>query len=186
MALRIITSIALLLGANIALANAPTNMPPVPYLDWGACPFECCTYRDWQAIKPITAYKNRDEKAGVAFKLNKNEHVRAITGVVVTQQLGVVEVIKPVKIGYTANSQTPALSLKPGDKIYPLHYAGEGFEVFWYKGKTYSDDISYENAEAIKIHKNPNYVWWAKLKNRAGKIGWTKQTDQFNNQDSCG
>jgi hypothetical protein len=80
----------------------------------------------------------------------------------------------------------PQLSLKPGDIIYPLHYAGEGFEVFWYQGKTYSDDLSISNSDSFKTISSPSYVWWAKVRNRAGKTGWTNKTNQFNNQDSCG
>lgn len=178
--------IILILEPNFVVASEQSIKPRLPYLDWGACPFECCTYREWVASAPMNVYKNRNEKSDVVFKLNKDERVRAITGVVATYKLGVTEIIKSVKIGYTATSDLPQLSLKQGDVVYTLHYAGEGFEVFWYQGKTYSDELSISNSDTFKTISSPSYVWWAKVKNRDGKTGWTNKTNQFNNQDSCG
>ena len=178
--------IILLSVPNFALSIEEIAKPRLPYLDWGACPFECCTYREWVANAPINIYKRRNEKSDVVFKLKKDERVRAMTGVVATHKLGVTEILKPVKIGYNATSDMPQLSLKPGDIIYTLHYAGEGFEVFWYKGKTYSDELSISNSNSFKTISSSSYVWWAKVRNGAGKIGWTNNANQFNNQDSCG
>lgn len=178
--------IILLLVPNFAVASEHNTKPRLPYLDWGACPFECCTYREWVANAPIDVYKSRNEKSDVVFKIKKDERVRAITGVVATHKLGVTEILKPVKIGYSALSDMPQLSLKPGVIVYPLHYAGEGFEVFWYQGKTYSDDLSISNSDSFKTISSSIYEWWAKVRNRAGKTGWTNKTNQFNNQDSCG
>ncbi len=175
-----------LLVQSLEVSSKEKTKPPLPYLDWGACPFECCTYREWVANAPINVYKSRNEKSGVVFTLKKDERAHAITGVVATHKLGVTEILKPVKIGYTSISDKPQLSLKPGDIVYTLHYAGEGFEVFWYQGKTYSDELSISNSESFKTISSPSYVWWAKVKNRAGKTGWTNKTNQFNNQDSCG
>src|SRR5437773_1794841 len=33
-------------AAGLVLAG---DEPELPYYDWGACPFECCTYREWIA-----------------------------------------------------------------------------------------------------------------------------------------
>ena len=107
-----------------------------------------------------------------------------MTGVVVTHKFGVTEILKPVKIGYTVTSEVPLLSLNPGDIIYSYHYAGEGFQVFWYQGKTYTDDISISNSVSFKTISSPSYLWLAKVRSRAGKIGWTEKTSYFSNQDS--
>jgi hypothetical protein len=178
--------INILLFSNFAVSSEESTKPRLPYLDWGACPFECCTYREWVANSPINVYKSRNEKSDMVFKLKKNERVRALTGVVVTHKLGITEILKPVKIGYTSMGDVPQLSLKQGDIVYTLHYAGEGFEVFWFKGKTYSDELSITNSDSFKTINSSGYVWWAKVRNRSGKTGWTNQTNLFNNQDSCG
>lgn len=176
----------LLLNNHFAMADNSAKAPSMPYLDWGSCPFECCTYQAWTATTPIKAYKTRDETSEIVFHLKANEQVQAITGVVVTHQFGKTKTLKPVNIGYNASGKGPLLSLKPGEIIYSLHYAGEGFEVFWYQGNTYTDDISMTNANTFKTLSTPTYVWWAKIKNNKGKIGWTKKTKQFKNQDACG
>ena len=43
----------------------------LPYKDVGACPFECCTYRDWFAGKPISVFKTMNSGSPVAFKTQK-------------------------------------------------------------------------------------------------------------------
>ena len=41
---------AAITGLLLALTQTPhSGAPPMPYIDQGACPFECCTYRDWVA-----------------------------------------------------------------------------------------------------------------------------------------
>lgn len=176
----------ILLELTTEVSSKENTKPNLPYLDWGACPFECCTYQEWVANAAVNVYKSRNEKSDVVFKLEKDERFLAITGVIATHKLGITEILKPVKIGYTTINDVPQLSLNPGDIGYTLHYAGEGFEVFWYQGKTYSDELSISNSDSFKIISSPSYVWWAKVKNRAGKTGWTNKTNQFNNQDSCG
>jgi hypothetical protein len=114
-------ALALLLCSGLALADESRDKPRLPYHDWGACPFECCAYREWVAKAPITVFRDRNESGTVAFHLEKNEHVHAITGVVVTHKVGVTEVIKSVEIGYLPGGQKPMLSLKPKDIVYTLH-----------------------------------------------------------------
>ncbi len=59
--------------------------PPLPYLDWGACPFECCTYREWRTVKAVTVLQERRRKSSVSFLLKPGDRVVALTGVVVTR-----------------------------------------------------------------------------------------------------
>ena len=37
----------LALGAASGVFASPVDGPVLPYYDRGACPFECCTYRQW-------------------------------------------------------------------------------------------------------------------------------------------
>jgi hypothetical protein len=176
--------------AGCTVAAESGDMPPMPYHDWGACPFECCTYREWVAKEPVTAFRHRNERGEVAFRLKKNEQVIALTGVVITQKTGVTKILKPMKTGYVPGKKDPQLHLMPGELVYPLHYAGEGNDVFWYKGRIYVGEVAIqyvEKEDAItRVLSRPVYVWWVKVKNWAGKTGWTRQTDQFDNKDACG
>src|SRR4030095_1286133 len=49
--------------------------PPVVYVDKGACPFECCTYRRWKTEKTTTAYAQPDRKAKVVGKFKAGSRV---------------------------------------------------------------------------------------------------------------
>ena len=172
------------------------DKPRLPYHDWGACPFECCTYREWVTKSAITVFKNRGENGVVAYQLQKDEKVLALTGVVITHNLGVIEILKPMQVGYLSKGQNqkPMLSLKPNEVVYTLHYAGEGQDLFWYNGKLYKDEIAVPvnpgrqipNAELVKILSRPTYDWWAQIRSKAGKTGWTRETDKFGNKDACG
>jgi len=87
--------------------------------------------------------------------------------------------------GITIDEEHP-VSLKPGDVFYTLHYQGEGFDLFWYKGALHSAQMDYHNdlPGAVKdtfyqLMREPKYEWWVKIKNSAGKVGWTNETKHF-------
>jgi hypothetical protein len=176
-------------GCIVTAATAsPPETPAIPYYDWGACPFECCTYQEWESEKAVTAYSQRSETSPAAFSVVKGEKILAVTGVVITTRYGVVKLRSAGKYGYlkTSTPPEPQLSLQAGEVIYTLHYEGEGSYLFWYKGKTYSDGIGDSgDDEHFDVVSKPDYVWWAKLKNAGGKIGWTKDIDAFAHVDRC-
>jgi hypothetical protein len=162
----------------------PPAQPPVPFYDWGACPFEGCTYRRWQAIRPVTAWTARDRRQ-VAFTVKPGEWIRGVTGVVITSRPGISKVLVKMTLGSKAQ-----VALSPGDLLYTLHDLGEGFDLFWYHGKTFSDQISGDPdpsppspGSSIQIISRPKYVWWVKVRNARGQVGWTDQTNRFTNMD---
>jgi len=74
-------------------------------------------------------------------------------------------------------------------------YEGEGIDKVWDKGETRDDGEVYELFEngSPKLRKywgesqsKPQSTWWVKIKLPDGKIGWTKDTDNFGNMDACG
>ena len=186
--------LALLLFIGLANVAKAHEKPHVPYHNWGACPFECCTYREWIAMTPVSIFKDRKEHGEVAFRLKKSERVRALTGVVVTYKVGITEVVKSVEVRDESAVDRPALFLMPKDILYTLHDAGEGADVFWYGGRTYVGLFSKPrdsggdnpNSEQVRDRSRPEYVWWVKMRNHAGEIGWTRRTDKFQNKDACG
>lgn len=163
--------LCLLLAAAPAGA-APRSAPLDPYIDKGACPFECCTYRDWTTKTPVTLL----DKPGGTKKIAavaKGVTVHALTGQVSSH---------PVRVtAIRAFEDTP---IHKGDAYYLLHYSGEGFWDAWFKGHVYSLDMSdyREDAEPMRSFKTD---WWVQLK-VAGKTGWVLNTGQFDNMDSCG
>ncbi|MEP6946071.1 MAG: hypothetical protein ABJA02_09155 [Acidobacteriota bacterium] len=150
--------------------------PRMPYIDKGACPFECCTYREWTVDKSTIVRSAMRDSSSIAFRLKKGEHVRGVTGVVITSVPGKVRVLKQTKIGgSTAHS---------GDTIYLLTYVGEGFYRVWYKGRIAEEET--HDTDIFRQVRTPKSVWWVKIRNARGQIGWSREPDNFGNQDQCG
>ena len=137
-------------------------------------------------------YRRRDESSGIAFRVKKGDHVVGVTGVVVTLKPGKVIVKKPRTIGRINKTR-----VKPGDVLYLLRYMGEGVYKIWFRGKIYQDDMPTapglitkipieQREEYLHVVSEPKYVWWVKVRNGNGKIGWSKQDDHFGDMDACG
>lgn len=176
----------LLVSVDVDALAGKSDMPTVPYYDWGACPFEGCTYDSLEVCTTTVLHKEPDKESSGVLKIEKGETVQALTGVVITTQLGVVKVLKSI----TLDQQHPVV-LKPGDVFYVLHYQGEGFDLFWYKGGLHSEQMDYSNelpnAEKGVFYKKvrePKYSWWIQMKNSYGKVGWTDEANHFG-ADSC-
>ncbi|MBV9046071.1 MAG: SH3 domain-containing protein, partial [Alphaproteobacteria bacterium] len=144
-----------------------------PYIDRGACPFECCTYRVWTTNLPVSLL---DKPAGktVVAKVPTKTGVTGVTGEVHSTPLRVV-----------ASHAFEGTPIKKGDVLFALHYAGEGFFTVWFKGKTYDVDFS-EGAESSLPLDKTNQSWWVQIRTKDGKTGWVLDKNQFDNQDSCG
>ena len=166
-------SLAFLLFPLAAFAQTPR----LPYADNGACPFECCTYRTWSANKATAIRSKRDGSGTVAFNVKKGEKVKALTGVVITTQYGVVKVLRAATVD--------GVRVKAGETLYMLTYQGEGVYTTWYKGRLLSAG-ELENNQSFKVISHPKAVWWIQIRNKRGKTGWTNLPDNFDNKDRCG
>jgi len=153
------------------------SAPPTPFVDKGACPFECCSYRQWTVEKPTVIKREMSDGSAALFTVKKGEKVQGVTGVVITTRPGKVRVLKNTKIGEVA--------VKRGETIYLLTYLGEGFFRMWRNGKLMEGE-AFEDTPAFKVVNQPVSTWWVKIKNRRGQIGWSKQPDNFGNKDRCG
>lgn len=167
------------------LPAAARDTPPNPYENWGVCPFECCTYREWTADADVAVHEKRSKQSPVMFYLRRDESFDALTGVVITENPAAIKVEQAVRDGYIDGSDEPQLSLKPGDVVYMLTPLGEGAYLFWYKGKVYqAGTVAMQGNPGIE-GKGMTLTWWKQVRNKAGKIGWT-QSDRFRNADACG
>ena len=178
-----------LFQTNSAKRRQPS--PPSHYEDYGACPFECCTYRQWTVNADTIFYQDRSPNSPVIYRAKKGEHVTGLTGVVITLQPGKALVKKATTLGREPHQ----VQLKPGDVLYVLHYLGEGYYKFWFRGRIYEDELPSVNdrlsaaeqaRQAIQPLSDPQTVWWVKVKNKRGQIGWSKQDDHFDGMDACG
>jgi hypothetical protein len=167
--------------------------PPIPYEDTGACPFEGCVYRAWQASDTVSARRTRSARAAVLFTVRKGETITALTAVVVTTSPGRVRFREPIDL----SSRSGSVHVEPGETLYLLTYGGEGFTKVWFKGKLYEElDGSTAFFNAIcdtepshcvgTIIARPQRTWWVSIRNARGQIGWTNEPDKFSGKDSLG
>ena len=107
----------------------------------------------------------------IAFQLRSREEVRGLTGVVITEKAGIAEVVK--------STEQNGVRLRAGDRIYLLTNLGEGFVKAWFKKRIFQAE-PYDTT-IFKIVRDPKAVWWVKVRNSKGKIGWSRQPDNFGN-----
>jgi hypothetical protein len=161
--------------------------PPSPFIDVGACPFECCKYGEWVA-KTVIELQDKVDGSIIVGKVNPGEKVVALTGEVRTIPT-VVEVLRDHG------------KFKKGNLLYLLTYQGEGFYKVWLNGTISSEEIlfpgfndqyDFKNCDPskkdcwgkIRNLKRKSY-WWVKIKKPDGTTGWTNQSKEFIGQDSC-
>ncbi len=158
--------------------------PPANYENWGVCPFECCTYRNWTANDEVPIHSQRDDKSPVTFSVRRGEQVEGLTGVVVTQKPGVVKINKTVDDGFIKGSYSPQLKLHAGDVVYLLTPLGEGYYLFWYHGKVYESGESLRTMPQDDTQESV-MKWWKLVRNSKGEMGWTR-AEKFDHVDACG
>jgi hypothetical protein len=159
---------------------------PATLVDRGACPFECCAYRQWKTEKTTTAYARPDKRSKRVGKFVAGTKVAALTGEVRTVAGRFV-----VKKAYQ--------KYRPGDIIWVYTYSGEGLFKIWFKGKMSEENLGFspyggsmgKRCEATEqcwgeLEKELRMTWWIKIKSADGWVGWTNQGENFSGADLCG
>jgi hypothetical protein len=175
-----------------AAAQPALAGPPMPYEDIGACPFELCSYRDWQAKNTVVVRGTRSPDGPVLFTVRKGETITALTGVVVTISPGQVRFRTPADL----SSGSGPVHVERGDTLYLLTARGEGFTKAWFKGKVYDelDGKAFFNSRCDTeptlcigtIIERPKRIWWVSIRNMMGQIGWTNEPEQFTGKTGPG
>ena len=172
--------------ASWADASAQSK-PPARYVDRGACPFECCTYRTWRTEKATVAYSSPSKGSKRVGVFARGSKVSGLTGEVRTEP-GKFVILKPHG------------KYKPGDVLWVYTPLGEGFYKVWFKGRMYQEELEYMSgpfeqssptcAETPdcwgRLEKQMRVEWWVKVKSSSGWVGWTDEAENFSNKDACG
>jgi hypothetical protein len=160
---------ALLVASALFAAqrNTTDKTAPHTYVDVGACPFECCMYRQW-TVKERTALLDRPNGKEIITTLSIGEVVTGLTGEVISSPV-------PVK----ADHDVPDTPIKSGDTFYVLHYEGEGYWKVLFSGK--ATDVH----QSVINLPQPKTQWSVKIKNSHGNIGWALSHGNFAHQDAC-
>lgn len=191
--------------ATQAAANSG-GPPPLPYVELGACPFECCTYRDWRASRPISAQENWDNprettaRRKTVFGIARGDTITAMTGHTMTTKAGHLRVAKDATLT-VLSSQFPKqpvekIPVHAGDIVYLLVPHGEAAYSIWYGGRVL-ERVDMSDLLAAITEANPNgappkdvleqpaFEWWVRVRNQQGDIGWTDRARDFAGADAC-
>jgi hypothetical protein len=176
------------------------STPPTPpkalgavYVDRGVCPGECCTYREWSALRPtsvVAAPGSTEVKATIA----RGEKVAALTGEVHTTPIPA-RVLQEKTLG-------KGKKVAVGDTVWVLTALGEGMAKIWVNGKVvegealfvYEEDchraapadveLCWAVSDATPGKRDP---WWVKVRTAGGVEGWVDNTeDPLTGFDACG
>jgi hypothetical protein len=171
----------LLLSLLCAVADPPPQIVP------DACPFECCQFGKWTALAEVKLFDKPGSAATVATIL-KGEKVNAITGE---------QHIVPLRIEVLRDHGR----FKKGDVIHLFGHVAECGLAYSLNGGRVKDDddcLSDFLPEDLTACKGDSCwgrlsgslhdadVWWVKIRTKAGKQGWTRETEKFTGMDPCG
>ena len=170
--------------------QADLALPPVPFEEEGACPFEGCVYRQWTTTASVDVREGRTLEAPIAFTVPAGQRVTAQTGVVVTTKPGRVRFRRTVDLP----SESGAIHVEPGQDLHLLTYTGEGYFTAAFAGIVYRNvdggaffnGACEEGAQRCvgEIVEPPESTWWVQLRNAAGQVGWTNEPAKFDGKDA--
>jgi hypothetical protein len=175
-----------------AYGDAMAAGPPVPFIDNGACPFECCGYRDWTTEKTTALRASPDSKAKIIGAAFSGDAVLGLTGEVVTSRPGSFRVT-------AEHVGADGTRYRPGDRVYVYTYLGEGVMRVWYAGSMHEEEVYFMHANPDdspmctdrkmcwgRQEAWPESDWWVKVRTGDGVTGWSDQPHNFGNIDACG
>ena len=173
---------ALFLASGLVVAQ---RHPPRYYIDKGACPGECCTYRQWKTVVTTQLLHRPDLHSGRAGIIQAGSKVTALTGQVNT--IPGRFVVKKSHGRY-----------QPGNVLWVYTYIGEGYFKVWFNGRMRQEELEFspfggssglrcENSGICwgELDQNLKSTWWIKIKTANGLTGWTNQGKNFSGADAC-
>lgn len=181
-----------LAAARQRLAQLPeAERPPDPYVAKEACPFECCTFREWTVEQEIPLYRAPGGEP-LGRKLSPGDKALGLTGEVHLEphpMLAGVAFAAEESFDSDKQVQIPA-----GAIVFQLDYVGEGFANFWYRGRTFVAEMAqclvtgpdcWGEAIEPAAAAEPRHDWWVKVRLADGTEAWARD-EGFGNMDGCG
>lgn len=172
--------------ATVLCLGVGTIQDMEPFVDKGACPFECCQYGRWKAMADAVVYDKPVEGAEAVGMIRAGRRVRALTGEVHT-------------IPGMFRVHREHGRYRPGDVIEVLTPSGEGLYRVRFGGEIYHEDLGFGPEGIIpdsrcsdspscfgELDEELQYTWWVKLRTPGGSEGWVKDPDGFRGMDACG
>jgi hypothetical protein len=160
-----------------------STVPPEVLVRRGACPFECCTYREWTAVTAIPLVEEQRGRGEPVRTIAAGERFQADSGNVVITSFGVVAVEDTV-VGEGQKK------LVPGDTVVILEPRGEGYFSVWRNGEIVNVE-GFWNTEESTSRGVPlgeyRKEWWVHATTQQGQRGWFRADSTFrvSGSDRC-
>ncbi len=180
--MRTVVAIALLFP-SAATAQAPSRNPPppTPWIALDACPGEGCSLGTWSACTTVVARREKRRDAPVAFTLRRGERVTALRSDVHVNDPGIVVFRDTVTyVPPFGGLSGDTVRFGRADTLYLLNYLGEGYLVWWFRGRADTGQIFWPstiliNASAPRsavLIRSADETQWALVRNAQGEEGW--------------
>ena len=185
-------------GIDPVVARWLARVDSSVFTRWGACPFECCVYRDWVAETPVIVRARPDSSAAVVATLPIGARFEADTGFVriTSPQLVIVtDTVEAYRMSAAPDVGQPD-TLAPGDTVLVLDYQGEGHHYLTDGRVMYSAEQFWPNPEdgwqpyggaRGRVLGRHAAEWWAQVTTAEGTRGWIDAYGaELGNVDACG
>ena len=190
----IATALAVLSVVTLA-QQAPTVRPPQPFVEQGLCPGEGCTYGRWTAITTVLAIANPPPppynpilpgREKPVFVVNPGDIVTAETGTYVTLVPGRARIGKPLRVSIqpppgspeSANRNLGTMDLAADAEVF-VYSSTEGMHNAWFNGRWFT----FEEITHGRVVERAKSIWWSRIRNKSGAVGWTDQHRAFDGID---
>lgn len=186
---------------------AAQRPPRTPFVERGACPFECCQLGQWTARDTLPVYARQQAPDTRVFMLQPGQGFVADSADFHTLALGVILVRRPLSLSdYLADEEqhprpAPAESarrtalrrpLAPGDTIYIVGEVSEVGERVWARGveatvESFWSEPEFERPDAPAVLIRPiEHEWWVHI-DAGGRLGWIQAWNRnIEGTDACG
>ena len=199
----LVACVAVAMPARAQEVRAPR--PQAPYVT-AACPFECCTYGWWQFVTGAAVQAAPRPSAAVVARIGAGERVRADSGHVRLDTLGLVLVRRDFR------DPDAGADYRAADTLLVLDYIGEGFSHVWVRGERrqlslvhvlgmHGPVVRADTAALLEL-RAPRAAWWVHVtlpartasesdtagRRGAARRGWVHMTTELDvrGADACG
>ena len=173
------------LAAFLPLSALAQKRPPLYYIDKGACPGECCTYRQWKTEITTRLFSHPDIHSRRVGVVHAGSTVSALTGEVHT--------IPSRFVAKTSHGRYRA-----ADVLWVYTYIGEGVFKVWFSGRMREEQLEFSpfgGSSGNRCEKSATCwgeldqelrsTWWIRIRTPTGLRGWTNQGKNFSGADAC-
>lgn len=157
---------SVLLVASISLHAEELE---IPYIVKDACPFEGCTFGDWEVLEDTDVFFSPNKVSQIVSTLKKGSKAPVVTGI---------EYVTAGEARITGKPYSHVESFDPKMPVYILNYLGEGHSRIFHNGEFTDTKIARSKSRCsknpnwrycwVEVLLEPSVAWWVKVKD----LGW--------------